>query len=280
MDVVDGGGQERLLGGKEHAHVAGRWVDRAEDGEHEEGPECRERGEGEAGHDHRDGDDLEQGAPPEVVAAKADEQGRGGRPEQGAGDEGADLHVGEADGQEVGGQDDGHEPVDERSGATAGEEEPSVARRPGREEPHGPPMRRVWPRSEALVVLLVGDGLAPLGRTLHVDGDVRHRRVGAGTVEVPALAVDVDDVAGLQHVALLAPRPHPALAGDGEQELAARVSVPVGPRRGREVDDADVGATASARVGRNQTSPVKFCSFPRPKVPSPAGATSMRAPYL
>jgi hypothetical protein len=58
---------------------------------------------------------------------------------------------------------------------------------------------------EALVVLLVGHRVAPVGRLVEVDRDVRHGAVRRASVDVPLPRRDVDDVAGHEHVARSSP---------------------------------------------------------------------------
>src|SRR6266536_484778 len=102
--------------------------------------------------------------------------------------------------------------------------------------------RRPAATLEALVVLLVGDGVGPLGGAAHAHRHVRHRAVRPAAVVVPLVRWDVDPVAWEQYVALAAPRADPPAAAHAEQELPARVPVPVGPGTRREVHHRHPGA--------------------------------------
>src|SRR5439155_21265213 len=104
--------------------------------------------------------------------------------------------------------------------------------------------------SESLVVLGVRHGLAPLGGSGAVHGNMHQRRLRAPTVEMPFVRADVDHVTRLERVPLLPSRPHPPTTGDAVEELSPRMAVPVGACGRREVDHPDVG-----RVGCRDGAP-------------------------
>ncbi len=126
---------------------------------------------------------------------------------------------------------------------------------------HGPdrlstaPLARAWARyrrllpsptgargrSEPFLVLGVRDGIAPLGRSGAVHGNMHERRLWTATVEMPIARTDVDHVPRLERVPALPPRANSPAAGHAVEELSSRVPVPMGARGRREVDHPDVG---------------------------------------
>ncbi|MNC86222.1 hypothetical protein D3C83_18630 [compost metagenome] len=66
---------------------------------------------------------------------------------------------------------------------------------------------------------------------------MREQTVGRGAVPVLRIGRDVDDVAGVQHLRLLAGKADAADARQAIERLSDRVGVPRGARAGRERDD-------------------------------------------
>ena len=101
--------------------------------------------------------------------------------------------------------------------------------------------------ASALVVVVVGDVLAPVGLGSLVvgdgfdDGRVGHEVVGCGAVPVPFAGRGTDDVAGADFIDLSAAWLVEAVAFGDAEGLINGVAVPGGAGRRGESDGADTG---------------------------------------
>ena len=102
--------------------------------------------------------------------------------------------------------------------------------------------------ASALVVVLVGDVLAPAGLGWFVagdgfdDGQAGHEVVGCGAVPVPFAGRGTDDVAGADFLDLAAAWLVEAVAFGGAEGLTDGGTVPCGASRRGESDGADTDA--------------------------------------
>src|SRR6186713_2074863 len=93
--------------------------------------------------------------------------------------------------------------------------------------------------SSGCTILVVRNGLEPLGRQREIDGEVRHHRVGTGSMPVFFVGLDADGVAGGNGARGLAPFLHQPAALLDEQQLRRGMAVPVGAASGLELDQVD-----------------------------------------
>ena len=151
--VLRGGGfrQDRLLGRQEQRDVAGAGIERADEGDEEKGPEAGGQVEGDPGRAHQRRRSEQDRAPREAVSEHSDGEQQRGRPEEGGGGDGADLHRRESEPRQVAGKEHAGDAVG-HSARGAGRDQPDGVRR-GRRRKQAPHRATCARAPEALQVL-------------------------------------------------------------------------------------------------------------------------------